>query len=172
MSFFFRLFGFVARKQGSTTDNVSHLFAELEAEQPASAIVGFVSRMMKRWKPRDGHLGNSSSPCPSHWETRSYFLKQTLLFVPSLFALLVCLEFIQRGRIQCGIDVGTRGSAFGDVRKNGGLFVGAKDDKGTEERGEELQVFMLFVSTDLTKGSCNTKCKNGVALKPLLFSFF
>uniref|UniRef100_A0AAV2L635 Tensin n=1 Tax=Knipowitschia caucasica TaxID=637954 RepID=A0AAV2L635_KNICA len=43
-----RLFGFVARKQGSTTDNVSHLFAELEPEQPASAIVSFVSRVMRR----------------------------------------------------------------------------------------------------------------------------
>lgn len=44
----FRLFGFVARKQGSTTDNVSHLFAELDPDQPASAIVGFVSKMMQR----------------------------------------------------------------------------------------------------------------------------
>uniref|UniRef100_A0AAX7SQR0 Tensin 1 n=1 Tax=Astatotilapia calliptera TaxID=8154 RepID=A0AAX7SQR0_ASTCA len=43
-----RLFGFVARKQGSTTDNVSHLFAELDPDQPASAIVGFVSKMMQR----------------------------------------------------------------------------------------------------------------------------
>ncbi|XP_038136881.1 tensin isoform X5 [Cyprinodon tularosa] len=43
-----KLFGFVARKQGSTTDNVSHLFAELEPDQPASAIVSFVSKMMKR----------------------------------------------------------------------------------------------------------------------------
>lgn len=41
-----RLFGFVARKQGSTTDNVSHLFAELEPEQPATAIVNFVSKMI------------------------------------------------------------------------------------------------------------------------------
>lgn len=51
--FFFppRLFGFVARKQGSTTDNVSHLFAELDPDQPASAIAGFVSRMTKRWTP-------------------------------------------------------------------------------------------------------------------------
>lgn len=50
--FFFcpaRLFGFVARKQGSTTDNVSHLFAELDPDQPASAITSFVSKMMKRW---------------------------------------------------------------------------------------------------------------------------
>ncbi|XP_061745456.1 tensin-1 isoform X1 [Nerophis ophidion] len=43
-----RLFGFVARKQGSTTDNVSHLFAELDVDQPASAIVGFISKMTRR----------------------------------------------------------------------------------------------------------------------------
>lgn len=47
-SFLARLFGFVARKQGSTTDNVSHLFAELDPDQPASAIASFVSKMMKR----------------------------------------------------------------------------------------------------------------------------
>ncbi|XP_036426438.1 tensin isoform X1 [Colossoma macropomum] len=41
-----RLFGFVARKQGSTTDNVSHLFAELEPDQPATAIISFVSKVM------------------------------------------------------------------------------------------------------------------------------
>ncbi|XP_027866673.1 tensin isoform X2 [Xiphophorus couchianus] len=43
-----KLFGFVARKQGSTTDNVSHLFAELDPDQPASAIVSFVSKTLKR----------------------------------------------------------------------------------------------------------------------------
>ncbi|KAM9328224.1 LOW QUALITY PROTEIN: tensin-1-like [Pholidichthys leucotaenia] len=43
-----KLFGFVARKQGSTTDNVSHLFAELDPDQPASVIVNFVSNMLKR----------------------------------------------------------------------------------------------------------------------------
>ncbi|XP_067359154.1 tensin-1 isoform X3 [Channa argus] len=43
-----KLFGFVARKQGSTTDNVSHLFAELDPDQPASSIVSFLSKMMKR----------------------------------------------------------------------------------------------------------------------------
>ncbi|XP_029696054.1 tensin isoform X6 [Takifugu rubripes] len=43
-----KLFGFVARKQGSTTDNVSHLFAELDPDQPASAITSFVSKTMKR----------------------------------------------------------------------------------------------------------------------------
>uniref|UniRef100_A0A671LCB5 SH2 domain-containing protein n=1 Tax=Sinocyclocheilus anshuiensis TaxID=1608454 RepID=A0A671LCB5_9TELE len=41
-----KLFGFVARKQGSTTDNVTHLFAELEPDQPASTIVHFVSKVM------------------------------------------------------------------------------------------------------------------------------
>ncbi|XP_065818573.1 tensin-1 isoform X2 [Labrus bergylta] len=41
-----KLFGFVARKQGSTTDNVSHLFAEMDPDQPASAIVNFVTKMI------------------------------------------------------------------------------------------------------------------------------
>uniref|UniRef100_A0AAY4BCK4 Tensin n=1 Tax=Denticeps clupeoides TaxID=299321 RepID=A0AAY4BCK4_9TELE len=41
-----KLFGFVARKQGSTTDNVSHLFAELDPDQPAAAIVSFISKVM------------------------------------------------------------------------------------------------------------------------------
>ncbi|XP_069838420.1 tensin-1 isoform X2 [Dendropsophus ebraccatus] len=41
-----KLFGFVARKQGSTTDNVCHLFAELDPKQPADAIVNFVSRVI------------------------------------------------------------------------------------------------------------------------------
>uniref|UniRef100_A0A1B8Y519 Tensin 1 n=1 Tax=Xenopus tropicalis TaxID=8364 RepID=A0A1B8Y519_XENTR len=41
-----KLFGFVARKQGSTTDNMCHLFAELDPNQPATAIVNFVSRVI------------------------------------------------------------------------------------------------------------------------------
>ncbi|KAM3607540.1 uncharacterized protein V6R79_009359 [Siganus canaliculatus] len=45
-----KLFGFVARKQGSTTDNVSHLFAELDPDQPANAIVNFVSKMISSQK--------------------------------------------------------------------------------------------------------------------------
>ncbi|XP_072301426.1 tensin-1-like [Eucyclogobius newberryi] len=45
-----KLFGFVARKQGSTTDNVGHLFAELDPAQPAGAIVSFVSRMIAAQK--------------------------------------------------------------------------------------------------------------------------
>ncbi|XP_069388540.1 tensin-1 isoform X6 [Paralichthys olivaceus] len=45
-----KLFGFVARKQGSTTDNVSHLFAEMDPDQPASAIVNFVLKMIASQK--------------------------------------------------------------------------------------------------------------------------
>ncbi|XP_048464108.1 tensin-3 [Rhincodon typus] len=41
-----KIFGFVARKQGSATDNVCHLFAEHDPEQPAGAIVNFVSKVM------------------------------------------------------------------------------------------------------------------------------
>ncbi|XP_048862111.1 tensin-like isoform X14 [Brienomyrus brachyistius] len=41
-----KFFGFIARKQGSMTDNVSHLFAEMDSEQPASAIVSFVSKVL------------------------------------------------------------------------------------------------------------------------------
>jgi len=44
--FFSRCFGFVARKPASKTDNQCHIFAELEPEQPASAIVNFVSKVM------------------------------------------------------------------------------------------------------------------------------
>lgn len=41
-----RIFGFVARKTSSGMDNVCHLFAEHDPEQPASAIVNFVSKVM------------------------------------------------------------------------------------------------------------------------------
>ncbi|XP_057712982.1 tensin-3-like isoform X1 [Corythoichthys intestinalis] len=41
-----KIFGFVARKSGTSTDNVCHLFAEHDPEQPASAIVNFVSKVM------------------------------------------------------------------------------------------------------------------------------
>ncbi|XP_060138007.1 tensin-3 isoform X4 [Zootoca vivipara] len=41
-----KVFGFVARKQGDSADNVCHLFAENDPEQPASAIVNFVSKVM------------------------------------------------------------------------------------------------------------------------------
>uniref|UniRef100_A0A8C9RK72 Tensin 3 n=1 Tax=Scleropages formosus TaxID=113540 RepID=A0A8C9RK72_SCLFO len=42
----FWIFGFVARKTGSSTENVCHVFAEHDPEQPASAIVNFVSKVM------------------------------------------------------------------------------------------------------------------------------
>nr|XP_020511548.1 tensin-3-like isoform X1 [Labrus bergylta] len=41
-----KIFGFVARKSQSETDNMCHLFAEHDPEQPASAIVNFVSKVM------------------------------------------------------------------------------------------------------------------------------
>ncbi|KAJ8012137.1 hypothetical protein DPEC_G00065550 [Dallia pectoralis] len=41
-----KIFGFVARKTSSGQDNVCHLFAEHDPEQPASAIVNFVSKVM------------------------------------------------------------------------------------------------------------------------------
>ncbi|KAK5919602.1 hypothetical protein CgunFtcFv8_023478 [Champsocephalus gunnari] len=41
-----KIFGFVARKSGTSMDNVCHLFAENDPEQPASAIVNFVSKVM------------------------------------------------------------------------------------------------------------------------------
>ena len=41
-----RLFGFVARKSGSATDNACHLFAELDASQPATAIVSFIEKLL------------------------------------------------------------------------------------------------------------------------------
>lgn len=41
-----RVFGFVARKPGSAVENVCHLFAELDPEQPASAIVNFINKVL------------------------------------------------------------------------------------------------------------------------------
>ncbi|XP_076088670.1 tensin-3-like isoform X15 [Mytilus galloprovincialis] len=41
-----RVFGFVARKHSGASDNACHLFAELDPEQPASAIVNFVTKIM------------------------------------------------------------------------------------------------------------------------------
>lgn len=46
LSPFCRIFGFVARKTGRSMDNICHLFAEHDPEQPASAIVNFVSKVM------------------------------------------------------------------------------------------------------------------------------
>ncbi|XP_062412714.1 si:ch211-191a24.3 isoform X2 [Sardina pilchardus] len=41
-----KIFGFVARKSSTSVENVCHLFAEHDPEQPASAIVNFVSKVM------------------------------------------------------------------------------------------------------------------------------
>ncbi|MEQ2160632.1 hypothetical protein GOODEAATRI_001400, partial [Goodea atripinnis] len=40
------MFGFVARRTGTTTENVCHLFAEMDPEQPAVAIVNFINKVM------------------------------------------------------------------------------------------------------------------------------
>ncbi|KAJ8687270.1 hypothetical protein QAD02_023064 [Eretmocerus hayati] len=41
-----RCFGFVARKPAHKSDNQCHIFAELEPEQPATAIVNFVNKVL------------------------------------------------------------------------------------------------------------------------------
>ncbi|XP_071033235.1 tensin-2 isoform X35 [Parasteatoda tepidariorum] len=41
-----RIFGFVASKPTSPSDNQCHIFAELDPDQPASAIVNFVTKVM------------------------------------------------------------------------------------------------------------------------------
>uniref|UniRef100_A0A158R4Z4 SH2 domain-containing protein n=1 Tax=Syphacia muris TaxID=451379 RepID=A0A158R4Z4_9BILA len=41
-----RTFAFIARKAGSYADNACHVFAELEQEQPASAVVSFITKVM------------------------------------------------------------------------------------------------------------------------------
>ncbi|KAI5612373.1 tensin-2 isoform X3, partial [Silurus asotus] len=41
-----KVFGFVAKKTGSAVENVCHLFAELDPEQPATAIVNFINKVM------------------------------------------------------------------------------------------------------------------------------
>ena len=46
ITFFFRMFGFVAKKSGSSVDNQCHVFAELDRDQPARAIVNFVSKIL------------------------------------------------------------------------------------------------------------------------------
>ncbi|KAK2914833.1 hypothetical protein Q8A73_005427 [Channa argus] len=40
------MFGFVARRTGSASENVCHLFAEMDPEQPAVAIVNFINKVM------------------------------------------------------------------------------------------------------------------------------
>uniref|UniRef100_A0AAY4D4Q6 Tensin 2a n=1 Tax=Denticeps clupeoides TaxID=299321 RepID=A0AAY4D4Q6_9TELE len=41
-----KVFGFVAKKPGGAAENVCHLFAELDPEQPAGAIVNFINKVM------------------------------------------------------------------------------------------------------------------------------
>ncbi|KAF8766495.1 Tensin-1 like protein [Argiope bruennichi] len=51
-----RIFGFVARKPTSQTDNQCHLFAEHDADQPASAIVHFVTKVMMTETPQTSQM--------------------------------------------------------------------------------------------------------------------
>lgn len=65
---FYRMFGFVARRS-SELGNVCHLFAELDSEQPATAIVNFINKVMlgpqqlRKWTQyrRDGEKQNRES---------------------------------------------------------------------------------------------------------------
>uniref|UniRef100_A0A2I3HUN4 Tensin-2 n=1 Tax=Nomascus leucogenys TaxID=61853 RepID=A0A2I3HUN4_NOMLE len=41
-----KVFGFVAKKPGSPWENVCHLFAELDPDQPAGAIVTFITKVL------------------------------------------------------------------------------------------------------------------------------
>lgn len=41
-----RIFGFVAKKLESPWENVCHLFAELDPDQPAGAIVTFITKVL------------------------------------------------------------------------------------------------------------------------------
>ncbi|KRY10468.1 Tensin, partial [Trichinella patagoniensis] len=52
-----RIYGFVARKSLAKSENVCHLFAELEPEQPASAIVNFVNKVIIN--PNRSHVSSS-----------------------------------------------------------------------------------------------------------------
>ena len=47
-----RIFGFVAKQAGGAGGNTCHLFAELDPEQPAGAIVSFITKVMLRAPPR------------------------------------------------------------------------------------------------------------------------
>lgn len=41
-----KIFGFVAKKLESPWENVCHLFAELDPDQPAGAIVTFITKVL------------------------------------------------------------------------------------------------------------------------------
>lgn len=114
--FFFRLFGFVARKQGSTTDNASHLFAELDPDQPASAIVSFVSKTLNRWKSlQRWRFGNPRwLGCQflffGTWLCPGFFFSFSWLVSPSVFPLcLAWFVFFGVWRLRVWIQTGARG---------------------------------------------------------------
>lgn len=71
---FYRMFGFVARRS-SELGNVCHLFAELDSEQPATAIVNFINKVMlgpqqlRKWTHyrRDGEKPNRAYKMVLQW---------------------------------------------------------------------------------------------------------
>ncbi len=71
---FYRMFGFVARRSGGL-GNVCHLFAELDPEQPATAIVNFINKVMlgpqqlRKWTQyrRDGEKQNRAHKMVLQW---------------------------------------------------------------------------------------------------------
>ena len=90
--FFCRVFGFVARKQGSSTDNACHLFAELDPEQPASAIVNFVTKVM---------IG-SSKGMKSWWALKQQmWLVQAREYCSDQFAYLLYTKIAVENILDC-----------------------------------------------------------------------
>lgn len=167
----FRLFGFVARKQGSTTDNASHLFAELDPDQPASAIVSFVSKTMNRWKsPTEVAVWQSSLTSVSISFLRDlivswflvvfFFCSSSRLVSPSVFPLcLAWFVFFGIRRLRCGSrleleDVwcgavttteALAGSWFIDTRSE------AKFKRGTCMDSHVLMLFFPLILINLPK---------------------
>lgn len=101
LSFHGRIFGFVARKAGSSMENVCHLFAEHDPEQPASAIVNFVSKVMigsqKMWchekgvtcrVPQDQQISSNELKARMMWDSGTVFDHMTSLLKLNMYSIL------------------------------------------------------------------------------------
>lgn len=53
LCYFRSIFAFVARKSAATTDNLCHVFCELEQNQPASAITTFTNKAIPNSATQD-----------------------------------------------------------------------------------------------------------------------
>ena len=82
---FYSCFGFVARKPGSSRhDNQCHVFAELDADQPSSAIVSFVTKVLIRSSATQfNDRVNSARSTP--WCALSFYLPFCFFILPSVF---------------------------------------------------------------------------------------